>query len=155
MSYKVGRRFEYHVVYKLREVGFEAKRVPLSGKRSEFYPACDVLVKVCDKELKGKLKTSKKRNYVVIPLEDFVELSKNLIDFLCFGFFRSKPFFIVNEQKENLEVIEKLGKKYISFSKKDVTSLPKNVFVKELGKNFLLISFEDFVNRLKSYPCNH
>lgn len=152
MSYKVGRRFEYHVVYKFRSLGFEAKRVTLSGRKSEFYPRCDVVVKIDEKELKGKLKTTKKKNCVTIPLNDFTELSKNLIDFLCFGFYRTNIFFIINKQKENIETIEKFGKKYISFSRKDVKSLPKNIFIKELNKYFLLIEFEDFTKELINLP---
>lgn len=157
MSYRVGRRFEYHVIYKLKEFGIEAKRVPLSGKRSEFYPSCDIIIKINNNELRGKLKTSKKKKYVSIPLNDFIELSNKLIDFLCFGLFRTKPFFIINGD-ENLEIIEKESKKYISFSKKDVKNLPKKIFIKEINKSFLLISLEDFVNKikeLKSYPFNH
>ncbi|MEM5827887.1 MAG: hypothetical protein QW197_00015 [Candidatus Aenigmatarchaeota archaeon] len=150
MSYKVGRRFEYHVVYKLRSFGFDAKRVTLSGKRSEFYPACDVIVKIGENILKGKLKTTKKKEYVSIPLQDFIELSQNVIHFLCFGFYRTKPYFIVNIQKENLANIEKNGKKFISFSKKDVENLPINILIKEINKNFLIVSLEDFVNILKN-----
>lgn len=149
MSYKIGRRFEYHVVYKLKEFGIEAKRVTLSGKKSEFYPACDIIIKIRNKELKGKLKTVKKKKYVSIPIKDFEELSINIIDFLCIGFFRSSPFFIVNDFKD-IETLEKIGKKFISFSKKDVKELPKNIFIKELNKKFLLIDIKEFVERLKN-----
>lgn len=149
MSYKVGRRFEYHVVYKLRALGFEAKRVTLSGKKSEFYPKCDIIVKTNNRELKGKLKTTKKRNYVSIPIQDFIELSNGEIDFLCFGFLRSSLFFIINKIVENLEIVEKCGKKYISFSKKDVEKLPKKIYVKELNKYFLLVSLYSFIEEIK------
>ncbi|MEM5843503.1 MAG: hypothetical protein QXL97_02185 [Candidatus Aenigmatarchaeota archaeon] len=150
MSYKVGRRFEYHVVYKFRSFGFDAKRVTLSGKKSEFYPGCDVIVKLNKYELKGKLKTTKKNAYVSIPIKDFIELSKNEINFLCFGFFRSKPFFIINHSDEKFETIVKVGKKFISFSKKDVNNLPKNVFIEELKISFLMLDLESYISILKS-----
>ncbi|MEM5821000.1 MAG: hypothetical protein QXP34_01625 [Candidatus Aenigmatarchaeota archaeon] len=149
MSYRVGRRFEYHVVYKLRSFGFDAKRVTLSGKRSEFYPACDVIINVAQNILKGKLKTTKKKEYVSMPLQDFIELSQNQIHFLCFGFYRTQPYFIINKYDENLSTIEKSGKKFISFSKKDVKNLPINVLIKEINKKFLIVNLENFVNILK------
>jgi Holliday junction resolvase len=138
--YRIGRRFEYQVIYKFRKFGIDAKRVPLSGRFNPLLPRCDIIVKINNKELKGQLKYSRKK-YVIFRKNEIEQLKNKEIDFLCFGFYKKEPkFIIISENVEN-------------FTEKK----SENLIIRENEKNikfhdtFLkILTFEEFINYLKN-----
>jgi len=97
--YRIGRRFELQVVRRLRKYGIDAKRVPLSGRLNPLLPRCDIIIKLNDKELKGQLKYSRGK-YVVFEEKEIKQLENGEIQFLCFGFYKKEPKFILLESEE-------------------------------------------------------
>jgi len=100
MSYAVGRRFEHAVKDKLREAGFEVRRVPLSGRqpgsrdlsdRTDI-PNADLIV---EDRFFGKAKTTKAKKYVSFPEQEIMELAGRTQDFLVFNFKRTPPFVVI------------------------------------------------------------
>jgi Holliday junction resolvase len=96
MSYARGRRFEHLVKDKLREAGFDARRVPLSGRQrpegEDDIPNTDIIV---ENKFFGKAKTTKAKKYVSFPEGEIMELAKKEQDFLVFNFTRTPPFVVV------------------------------------------------------------
>ncbi len=96
MSYAVGRRFEHLVKDKLRDAGFDARRVPLSGRQrpegEHDIPNADLIV---EERFYGKAKTTKAKKYVSFPESEIMELHKGDQDFLVFNFKRTPPFVVV------------------------------------------------------------
>jgi Holliday junction resolvase len=97
--YRIGRRFENQVVRRLKKHGIDAKRVPLSGRLNPLLPRCDIIIKINDKELKGQLKYSRTKR-VVFEGKEIEQLKNGEINFLCFGFYRKEPKFILLESEE-------------------------------------------------------
>jgi len=137
--YRVGRSFEYRVIYKLKKFGINAKRVPLSGRLNPLLPRCDIIIKMNDKELKGQLKYSRKK-YVVFRKYEVEQLKNKEVDFLCFGFYRKEPKFIV--LANNLENFEEKNSENLIIKKEDKNIKYKNTFLK-------ILNFEEFINYLK------
>jgi len=138
--YRIGRRFEYQVIYKFRKFGIDAKRVPLSGRFNPLLPRCDIIVKINNKELKGQLKYSRKK-YVIFRKNEIEQLKNKEIDFLCFGFYKKEPKFII--------ISENVG----NFTEKK----SENLIIRENEKNikfhdtFLkILTFKEFINYLKN-----
>lgn len=96
MSYAVGRRFEHLVKDKLRDAGFDARRVALSGRQrpegERDIPNADIIV---EERFFGKAKTTKAKKYVSFPESEIMELHKGDQDFLVFNFKRTPPFVVV------------------------------------------------------------
>ncbi len=96
MSYAIGRRFEHLVKDKLRDAGFNARRVPLSGRQrpegEKDIPNADLIV---EERFFGKAKTTKAKKYVSFPESEIMELHKGDQDFLVFNFKRTPPFVVV------------------------------------------------------------
>ena len=96
MSYARGRRFEHLVKDKLREAGFDARRVALSGRQrpegERDIPNADLIV---EERFFGKAKTTKAKKYVSFPESEIMELQKGGQDFLVFNFNRTPPFVVV------------------------------------------------------------
>lgn len=96
MSYARGRRFEHLVKDKLRDAGFDARRVPLSGRQrpegEKDIPNADLIV---EERFFGKAKTTKAKKYVSFPESEIMELHKGDQDFLVFNFKRTPPFVVV------------------------------------------------------------
>ena len=97
MSYARGRRFEHLVKDKLRERGFEVRRVPLSGRQNADgskgdIPNADIIV---ENKFYGKAKTTKAKKYVSVPEKEIIELSRGDQDFLVFNFKRTPPFVVI------------------------------------------------------------
>jgi Holliday junction resolvase len=96
MSYARGRRFEHLVKDKLVAAGFDARRVPLSGRQrpeGEFdIPNTDIIV---ENKFFCKAKTTKAKKYVSFPEGEIMELAKGVQDFLVFNFNRTPPFVVV------------------------------------------------------------
>jgi Holliday junction resolvase len=100
MGYAVGRRFEHAVKDKLREAGFDVRRVPLSGRqpgcrdlsdRTDI-PNADLIV---EDSFFGKAKTTKAKKYVSFPEGEVMELVNGQQDFLVFNFSRTPPFVVI------------------------------------------------------------
>ncbi len=144
--YKIGRRFEYHVVYKLKKFGLNAYRVPLSGRSkipsSKILPNADIIVE----NKYGKLKKSN-RKYVIFPKREFEELINNQVHFLCFAFHRTNPYFIIKSKKDYTEKIYKEFSDYISLNKNIIEKIPLNLFLNEY--KFDIIDIESFVKIIK------
>lgn len=96
MSYARGRRFEHLVKDKLRDAGFDARRVALSGRQrpegERDIPNADIIV---EERFFGKAKTTKAKKYVSFPESEIMELHKGDQDFLVFNFKRTPPFVVV------------------------------------------------------------
>ncbi len=113
MSYKVGRRFEHLVKDKLVAAGFDARRVPLSGRQrpegEKDIPNADIIV--CDR-FRCKAKTTKAKKYVSFPEAEIRELSEGKQDFLVFNFTRTPPFVVVrfNDFLDLLKMWKESGK---------------------------------------------
>jgi Holliday junction resolvase len=97
--YRIGRRFENQVVRRLKKHGINAKRVPLSGRLNPLLPRCDIIIEINDKELRGQLKYSR-TNRLVFTGSEIKQLESGEISFLCFGFYRKEPKFLLLESKE-------------------------------------------------------
>ncbi|MEM0481156.1 MAG: hypothetical protein QXQ14_03190 [Candidatus Aenigmatarchaeota archaeon] len=138
--YRVGRRFEYRVIYYLKKNGIKAKRIPLSGKRSEFYPNADILIEINDKKILGQLKYSRKK-YVIFTKKELEQLKNNQIYFLCFSFFRQKPKFIIKSEEKNY--VEKNSENLV-ISKDNIEKVIK---INDLVLKIL--EAEEFINLLK------
>jgi Holliday junction resolvase len=91
-AYGVGRRFELHIVEKLRKLGIRAERVPLSGRVHKLLPAADLIV---EGRWVGKAKTTKAKKYLSFPHQEVAELLRGKLDFLVFGFRRTEPLFVI------------------------------------------------------------
>jgi Holliday junction resolvase len=92
-SYVTGRRFEYLVRDKLIAHGFQATRVPLSGRQpSEYIPNADLII---ENKFRAKAKTTKAKKYVSFPEKEIMELANGEIDFLVFNFKMTHPFVVV------------------------------------------------------------
>lgn len=92
-SYARGRRFEYHVVYKLAKHGINSRRVALSGRQpSPDIPNADIVV---EEKFLGKAKTTKAKKYVSFPEKEILELEKKDLKFLVFNFTRTNPFVVI------------------------------------------------------------
>jgi hypothetical protein len=138
--YRIGRRFEYQVIYRFKKYGIEAKRVPLSGRLNPLLPRCDIIVKINNKELKGQLKYSR-GNYVIFKKFEIEQLKNNEIDFLCFGFYKKEPKFIITcEKLENY--IEKKSENLIIRKEEERNIKFNEIFLK-------ILTFEEFINFLK------
>jgi len=156
--YRIGRRFEEQVVRRLKKCGIDAKRVPLSGRLNPLLPRCDIIIKINDKELKGQLKYSRGK-YVVFSEKEIEQLRNGEINFLCFGFYRKEPKFILLESEifdsshiqrnmlykfkegENLNLsIYDYDANYIVFNKLLLKVLDFNTFVNML-KNKQIVQF--------------
>jgi Holliday junction resolvase len=137
--YRVGRSFEYRVIYKLKKFGINAKRVPLSGRLNPLLPRCDIIIKLNDKELKGQLKYSRKK-YVVFKKYEVEQLKNKEIDFLCFGFYRKEPKFIV--LVNSLENFKEKNSENLAIKKEDKNIKYKDIFLR-------VLNFEEFINYLK------
>jgi Holliday junction resolvase len=137
--YRVGRSFEYRVIYKLKKFGINAKRVPLSGRLNPLLPRCDIIIKLNDKELKGQLKYSRKK-YVVFKKYEVEQLKNKEIDFLCFGFYRKEPKFIV--LVNSLENFKEKNSENLVIKKEDKNIKYKDIFLR-------VLNFEEFINYLK------
>ena len=137
--YRVGRSFEYRVIYKLKKFGINAKRVPLSGRLNPLLPRCDIIIKLNDKELKGQLKYSRKK-YVVFKKYEVEQLKNKEIDFLCFGFYRKEPKFIV--LVNSLENFKEKNSENLVIKKDDKNIKYKDIFLR-------VLNFEEFINYLK------
>jgi hypothetical protein len=146
--YRIGRRFENQVVRRLKKHGINAKRVPLSGRSNPLLPRCDIIIEINDKELKGQLKYSR-TGRVVFEEKEIKQLENNEIDFLCFGFYKKEPKFLLLAGKN----FEPAGKKIY----KDSDNL--NISVKEVNVEYIvykrylvlkLVDFNVFVNMLKN-----
>jgi Holliday junction resolvase len=96
MSYARGRRFEHLIKDKLREAGFDARRVALSGRQTpgqmQDIPNTDLVV---EERFRGKAKTTKAKKYVSFPEEEITELQRGEQDFLVFNFKRTQTFVVV------------------------------------------------------------
>jgi len=96
MSYARGRRFEHLVKDKLVAAGFDARRVPLSGRQrpegEKDIPNTDIIV---ENKFFGKAKTTKAKKYVSFPEGEITELAKGTQDFLVFNFTRTPPFVVL------------------------------------------------------------
>ena len=96
MSYARGRRFEHLVKDKLRDAGFDARRVALSGRQrpegERDIPNADIIV---EERFFGKAKTTKAKKYVSFPESEIMELHNGDQDFLVFNFNRTPPFVVV------------------------------------------------------------
>lgn len=96
MSYARGRRFEHHIKDKLRDAGFDARRVALSGRQrpegEHDIPNADLIV---EERFFGKAKTTKAKKYVSFPESEIMELHKGDQDFLVFNSKRTPPFVVV------------------------------------------------------------
>ena len=136
--YRIGRRFEYRVVYDLKKFGLDCKRVPLSGRANALIPNADIIVN----NKKGKLKYSR-REYVIFPKREFEELIKNEINFLCFGFYKTKEFFIVKNFENYETKIKKEFRNYISLNRNLIEKVPFNLILDNYV--FDVITIEKFV----------
>ncbi|MBN1896446.1 MAG: hypothetical protein JW789_01830 [Candidatus Aenigmarchaeota archaeon] len=96
MSYARGRRFEHLLKDKFVKAGFEARRVPLSGRQRPEgemdIPNTDIIV---ENKFFCKAKTTKAKKYVSFPLDEMNELETGKQDFLAFNFLRTQPFIVV------------------------------------------------------------
>jgi hypothetical protein len=96
MSYATGRRFEHLIKDKLRDAGFDTRRVTLSGRQrpegEKDIPNADLVV---EERFFGKAKTTKAKKYVSFPESEIMELHKGDQDFLVFNFKRTPPFVVV------------------------------------------------------------
>ncbi len=96
MSYARGRRFEHLLKDKLVKAGFEARRVPLSGRQRPEgemdIPNTDIIV---ENKFFCKAKTTKAKKYVSFPMDEMNELETGKQDFLAFNFLRTQPFIVV------------------------------------------------------------
>jgi protein-tyrosine-phosphatase len=146
--YRIGRRFEEQVVRRLKKHGIDAKRVPLSGRLNPLLPRCDIIIKVNDKELKGQLKYSR-TDKVVFTEKELQQLESGEINFLCFGFYKKEPKFILLSGKN----FEPSGKKIY----KNSDNL--NISIKESGVEYIvykrylvlkIVDFNMFVNMIKN-----
>jgi hypothetical protein len=77
---------------KLREAGFEARRVALSGQAHPDIPNADLIV---EGKFYGKAKTTKAKKYVSFPEDEIMELQKGDQDFLVFNFKMTPPFVVI------------------------------------------------------------
>ena len=97
-GYATGRRFEHLVKDKLVAAGFQARRVPLSGRQRPEgcgemdIPNADLIV---ENKFFGKAKTTKAKKYVSFPECEIMELARGKQDFLVFNFSRTPPFVVV------------------------------------------------------------
>lgn len=114
MSYAVGRRFEHLIKDKLREAGFEARRIALSGRQrpegERDIPNADIIV---EERFFGKAKTTKAKKYVSFPEAEVMELAQGKQDFLVFNFSRTPPFVVIrfNDFLDLLALWKNRGKK--------------------------------------------
>jgi hypothetical protein len=150
--YRIGRRFENQVVRRLKKYGIDAKRVPLSGRSNPLLPRCDIIIEINDKELKGQLKYSR-TNKVVFEEKEIKQLENNEIDFLCFGFYKKEPKFILLESEifDSSHVRENTLYKFKEGENLNLSIYDYNadyiVFNKMLLK---VVDFNTFVNMLKN-----
>jgi len=150
--YRIGRRFENQVVRRLKKHGIDAKRVPLSGRLNPLLPRCDIIIKINDKELKGQLKYSR-RNYVVFEEKEIEQLKNREIDFLCFGFYRKEPKFLI---LESLEFTSSHIYRNALYKFKDTENL--NLSIYDYNADYIVfnkmllkvVDFNTFVNMLKN-----
>ena len=85
---------------KLREAGFDVRRVPLSGRQpgnrdlntKTDIPNADLIV---EERFFGKAKTTKAKKYVSFPEGEIMELARKQQDFLVFNFSRTPPFVVI------------------------------------------------------------
>ena len=107
MSYATGRRFEHSIKDKLRDAGFDARRVPLSGRQrpegERDIPNADLIV---EERFYGKAKTTKAKKYVSFPESEIMELQNGQQDFLVFNFKRTPPFVVIRF-KDFLDLLRK------------------------------------------------
>ena len=150
--YRIGRRFENQVVRRLKKHGIDAKRVPLSGRLNPLLPRCDIIIKISDKELRGQLKYSR-TNKLIFTGSEIKQLESGEISFLCFGFYRKEPKFLLLESKE-LNSSHVYRNKLYKFKEGENLNLSIYdynadyiVFNKML---FRVVDFNTFVNMLKN-----
>jgi hypothetical protein len=150
--YRIGRRFENQVVRRLRKLGIDAKRVPLSGRSNPLLPRCDIIIEINEKKLKGQLKYSRKK-YVTFDGKEIEQLKNKEIDFLCFGFYRKEPKFILLESEifDSSHVHMNTLYKFKEGENLNLSIYDYNadyiVFNKML---FRVVDFSTFVNMLKN-----
>ena len=146
--YRIGRRFENQVVRRLKKYGIDAKRVPLSGRLNPLLPRCDIIIKVDNKELKGQLKYSR-ANKVVFTQNEIKQLETGEISFLCFGFYKKEPKFLLLAGKNFEPAGKKIHKESdnlnISINESDVDYI---VYKRHLVLK--VVDFNTFVSMLKN-----